>query len=154
MDRCKIAKEYHERGCNCAQSVLAAFGDLTHLSEGEALALAGGFGGGVGGCHEELCGAASGAVLVLGILSSRLGGDSQEIRRRTYAATKEFRKRFQDQFRFTRCGDLLSARIGSENGTNGVRRLGVSQHCAVLVVSAVEILEELLRESGTAAQGN
>ena len=41
MDRCKIAKEYHERGCNCAQSVLAAFGDLTHLSEGEALALAG-----------------------------------------------------------------------------------------------------------------
>ena len=48
MERCKIAKEKHELGFNCAQSVLAAFSDLTELPEEQLMSLSGGFGGGTG----------------------------------------------------------------------------------------------------------
>ena len=63
MDRCERAIEYHKRGCNCSQSVLAAFADLTGLGEAGSLAIAGGFGGGSG--TGELCGAIAGAVMTL-----------------------------------------------------------------------------------------
>ena len=49
MDRCAIAYEYHKAGYNCAQSVAGAFEDLAGLTKEQLMALAGGFGGGVGG---------------------------------------------------------------------------------------------------------
>ena len=67
-ERMKLANAYHDKKFNCAQSVLLAFGDKTGLDEKTARAIAGGMGGGVGGCKEEICGALSGAVLALGML--------------------------------------------------------------------------------------
>ena len=55
----------HSQGFNCAQAVLGALGDYTGLDEKTALALTAGFGGGVR-CGE-ICGAASGAVMALGL---------------------------------------------------------------------------------------
>ena len=67
MNRCERANDYHRRGFNCSQSVLAAFSDLTGLSEQESFNVAGGFGGGAG--TGELCGAITGAVMTLGLLT-------------------------------------------------------------------------------------
>ena len=33
MERCRVAMEYHEKGFNCAQSVLEAFRDLIGLTK-------------------------------------------------------------------------------------------------------------------------
>ena len=145
MNRCELANQYHEKGFNCAQSVLAAFGDLTHLPEREAMAVSGGFGGGIGGSHREVCGAMSGAVMVLGILYPHAEENSAESKRHLYAVTREFQRRFQDRFGCDRCGDLLQAKVQPDGAA---RELGISQHCAVLVVSAVEIVERMLREAG------
>ena len=49
MERCELAHAYHQKGYNCCQSVLAAFSDLTGLSEKDSLAIGGGFGRGSGG---------------------------------------------------------------------------------------------------------
>ena len=68
MDSCANAYQYHREGYNCAQSVVAAFLDKLNLTKEQAMAMAGGFGGGVGGTHCEMCGAVSGAVLVLSLL--------------------------------------------------------------------------------------
>ena len=68
MDRCAAAYAYHKQGYNCAQSVAGAFADLTGTAPEQLMAAMGGFGGGVGGSHEELCGAVSGGVLVLSLL--------------------------------------------------------------------------------------
>ena len=57
MDRCAAAYAYHKQGYNCAQSVAGAFADLTGTAPEQLMAAMGGFGGGVGGSHEELCGA-------------------------------------------------------------------------------------------------
>ncbi len=50
---------YHNSGCNCAQSVLAALQEETGLDENTAKRVAAGFGGGVR-CGE-ICGSITGA---------------------------------------------------------------------------------------------
>lgn len=149
MNRCELANTYHEKGFNCAQSVLAAFGDLTHLPEKEALAVSGGLGGGVGGAHRELCGAASGAVLALSLLYPHTEENSPETKRRLYGLTKEFYTRFQARFGgLTRCDELLAAKV---EPSAAAAELGITAHCGVLISAAVEILTEMLREAGVKA---
>ena len=63
MKRTALANDYHKQGYNCCQSVLAAFSDLTGLSEQTSFDIGGGFGGGAG--TGELCGAVAGAVMAL-----------------------------------------------------------------------------------------
>ena len=46
MERCRVAMEYHEKGFNCAQSVLEAFRDLVGLTQEQCLGVATGLGGG------------------------------------------------------------------------------------------------------------
>jgi C_GCAxxG_C_C family probable redox protein len=148
MDRCKLANEYHSRGFNCAQSVMAAFQDLTHLPEEQALAVSGGFGGGIGGTHEEICGALSGAVMVLSTLYPHVGENNPETKRRLYGIVRECRSRFNQRFAHTRCGELLAAEISTGENTPAARRLGITAHCPILIVTAVEIVEEMLHERG------
>ena len=67
MNRCEQAVGYHKKGFNCCQSVLAAYQDLIGLTETQCLTLGGGFGAGAG--TGELCGAVTGAVMVLDLLT-------------------------------------------------------------------------------------
>ena len=146
LSRCAAAYQYHQDGFNCAQSVVGAFQDLLGMDEKQAMAMAGGFGGGVGGSHAELCGAVSGGVLVLSLLHPHTDGEDRAGKVRLYAQAKEFRRRFQEVFGLTRCGDLLRARPGVTERNPASQRLGVTAHCDNMIVTAVEILEQMLQE--------
>lgn len=148
MDRCALAYQYHKSRYNCAQSVAASFADLTGWTPEQLFAAAGGFGGGYGGSHAEACGAISGALLVLGILFPYTQEGDLEAKRRLYALSKEFLQRFSGVFGHTRCMDLLRARPGVSERTPAAQRLGVTAHCDNMVVTSVELLEELLRQQG------
>ena len=146
MDRCAMAYDFHKQGYNCAQSVAGAFADLTGLELKQLMAVSGGFGGGVGGSHGELCGAVSGGVVVLSLLYPHTDGADAGAKKRLYAVTKEFRRRFEAVFGKTRCGDLLAARPGVTDQTPAAERLGITAHCDIMIVTAVELLERLLAE--------
>ncbi len=146
MDRCAMAYQYHKQGCNCAQSVAGAFTDLTGLDFTQTMAICGGFGGGVGGSHAELCGSISGAVLVLSLLYPHTDGADAAAKRNIYALAKEFRRRFEAVFGKTRCGELLAARPGVSDRTPAAERLGITAHCDIMIVTAVELLEQMLEE--------
>ena len=148
MDRCALAYEYHWKGYNCAQAVAAACADMTGWTPEQMFAAAGSFGGGFGGSHEEACGAVSGALMVLGIVFPYTEEGDLEAKRKVYALAKDFRRRFFDVFEHTRCGDLLKARPGLSERTQAARRLGLTAHCDIMIVTSVELLEELLREQG------
>ena len=150
MDRCAKAYEYHKQGYNCAQSVAGAFADLTGLAPEQLMAATGGFGGGVGGSHAELCGAVSGGVLVLSLLHPHTDGADRAGKAAVYALTKEFRRRFEEVFGLTRCGELLKARPGVTDKNPAAQRLGVTAHCDNMVVTAVEIIEQMLAEEQAA----
>lgn len=150
MDRCAKAYEYHKEGYNCAQSVAGAFADLMGLAPEQLMAATGGFGGGVGGSHAELCGAVSGGVLVLSLLHPHTDGADRAGKAAVYALTKEFRRRFEEVFGLTRCGELLKARPGVTDKNPAAQRLGVTAHCDNMIVTAVEILEQMLEEEKAA----
>lgn len=139
MDRCAVAFQLHQERNNCAQAVAGAFSDLTGLSQEQIIGMAAGFGSGVGRSREELCGSISGGVLTLGLLFPR-------DKRKCVALSKEFRQRFKDVFGTTICHELLTARPGLSEKTQAANRLNATRHCDIMVVTAVELLEELLRE--------
>lgn len=152
MDRCEVAFQYHKQGYNCAQSVLMAFSDLTGLVPETGFAMAGGLGGGLGGSHQEVCGAISGGVMVLGLLYPHTKGEDTAAKRQVYGLTKTFLTRFQERFGgLSRCGDLLRSAIqATPEHTPAAVRLGAKGHCDILIVTAVEVLEELLAEQAKA----
>ncbi len=98
------ALRLHARGFNCAQSVLAALGSYTGMDEKTALALSGGFGGGVR-CGE-ICGAASGAVMALGLAFPFSDGENAGSKARIAKLTMAFNRAFSDKFGAMRCQDL------------------------------------------------
>ena len=146
MDRCALAYQYHKEGWNCAQSVAGACADLAGRTPEEILPLMGSFGGGLGGSHEEVCGAISGGALILSLCFPHAQGGDQEAKRNLYRVTKEYRRRFFEVFGYSRCGDLLQARPGVTEKTPAAQRLGVASHCDNMIVTAVELLESRVRE--------
>lgn len=144
MERCGRAKAYHERGFNCAQSVVAAFSDLTGLDEQKSFDLSGGFGRGAG--TGELCGAIAGAVMVLGLLTPVDTGDPVGSKQRTVALSKEVQRRFLERFGALRCQELLQKKFVPDDTTPAAKALGVTHHCRIMIVTAVEIVEEMLAE--------
>ena len=104
MDVKKIATQYHESGFNCAQSVLCANGEYTGLDEKTALAVSGGFGGGVR-CGE-ICGAVSGAVMAAGICSPYADSSDLAAKDRIAQISRDITGQFKQQFGCLRCIDL------------------------------------------------
>ena len=145
--RMELANTCHNKKFNCAQSVLLAFCDKTGLDEKTARAIAGGMGGGVGGCKEEICGALSGAVLTLGMLLPHVEEDDQAAKERVYAVTAEFRRRFMERFGWCRCGELLTNEA-SEADRKWAAELGAERVCPVFIMETVRLLEDYLQELG------
>ena len=90
----KLAEQYHLQGNNCIESVLKTCNDTMNLQLPDvAIRMASGMGGGIGrsGC---VCGALSGACLVIGALVGRLTPDEKPLPE-VYKYTSEFHYRFK-----------------------------------------------------------
>ena len=95
---------YHDRGFNCAQSVLCSVGAYTGLDENTALAVAAGFGG---GCRcGEICGAVSGAIMALGIPCPSVDGRDHERKEELAALSRFLTGRFREKFGALRCDEI------------------------------------------------
>ena len=125
MDIREKAEKLHKSGFNCAQSVLGACGEYTGLDENTALAVSAGFGGGVR--SGEICGAITGAAMVIGLVQQKDPADP-ETKAKTAAQTKELVKAFREKYGCVRCLELKQA--------------GVS--CAELIEYAAQLAEEII----------
>ena len=144
MNHSQLAHEYHMKGYNCSQSLLAAFSDVTGLSETESLSVSGCFGRGAG--SGELCGAISGAVMTLGLVTPVDTTDPVGSKKRTMALSKELQKRFSEKFGALRCKELLKNKFTPDETTPAAHHMGLTGHCDIMIVTAVELVEEMLAE--------
>ena len=144
MNRCELAYQYHKKGYNCAQSVLMSFQDVAGLSEKHCLAIASGFGAGAG--TGELCGALTGAIMVLDLLTQTDTENAVEAKKRAMAQAKELQKRFSERFDALRCAELLKKKFIPDDTTPSAKVLQLTGHCDIMIVTAVEIVEEMLQE--------
>jgi C_GCAxxG_C_C family probable redox protein len=112
--------------------VLAVGEHLLGQVDGQMRRTVTGLGGGVGGTQQEMCGALSGGVLLIGALYGRTGADEDDSR--CMRLSSLYRDQFAQTMGSTRCGELRAGRYGS-SGTSP---------CATLVEQAACILLEIL----------
>ena len=78
------ARDLFLEGFNCSQSVFTAFCGRFGIDEEAAKKISAGLGGGVGR-QREVCGAVSGAAMVLGCIAAPVEGDDSESKKKNYA---------------------------------------------------------------------
>lgn len=100
------ARRLFLEGYSCAQSVFAAFAPEMGLDEKQALRIASGMGGGIGGLRLT-CGAVTAMTLVLGALRGYAEPGDTEGKKALYARVQELHRRFVAQYGTSNCGELL-----------------------------------------------
>lgn len=119
----ELAGKNYKDGYNCAEAIFRAFCDLLHFDLGDdAVRIAAGFGGGIGhaGC---ICGALSGATMVLSMLVGRK--DNKEAKGPAYATTQQFHQMFTSEFGASCCAVLNPYEFQTpEQGRNCLRITG------------------------------
>ena len=63
------------------------------------------------------------------------------------SAAPEFQKRFQEKFGDLRCKPLLKAGIQATDATPVARDMALTNRCDVLIITAMEIVEEMRGEN-------
>jgi C_GCAxxG_C_C family probable redox protein len=131
-------------GFNCSQAVFAALAPGLGLDQEMALRVAGPFGGGTARMGQ-ICGAASGALMALGLKYSQTKAEDKEAKERTYALAREFLERFKAHNGAVCCRDLLGYDVGIPEQQQIAKEKGLFDSlCPRLVVAAVEIAEQYL----------
>jgi len=150
MNEIGRAGELFLEGFNCAQSVFTAFCHRFGMDEETAKRVSAGLGGGVGRMRE-VCGAVSGAAMVLGSVASAVEGDDKENKARNYELVREFTERFKKRHGGTViCRDLLALDIPMEKSAmpeNRTAEYYKNRPCLKLVEDAAEILTEMIKEN-------
>jgi len=144
MSRATDAAEKMARSqMNCAQSVLSVFCEELGLDKPTALKIALAFGAGMGRTGG-ICGAVTGAYMVLGMRPYSELSSPAEKKEKVYSQVKEFNRRFTALNKSIDCSDLLGCDLSKPDGLATARANKVfSTVCAKLVADAVNILEEL-----------
>ena len=141
----EIAMQYHERGCNCAQSVLASFSQDHGLGEEAALRISTGFGSGMGRLGE-VCGALTGAFMVIGLRHGRVISDGTKYgpnTETTYRLVSDLSKRFKERNGSIYCRELIGHDLSIPEEREKVKQMGLfATTCAKCIRDAVELLEE------------
>jgi C_GCAxxG_C_C family probable redox protein len=143
MDRIDIAdKKFHE-GFNCAQSVLYAYANAVGFPDDTALRIANGFGGGMGR-KQEVCGAVTGAIMVIGLIYGRGANDGRERHENTYQKVQQFIDSFSNVHSTINCRKLLSGCcLSSVEGQKAFKENELIEQCYEYVRTACRILESM-----------
>ena len=132
------AVHYYQDGYLCSQSVLAAYAEEYGLTEELAMKLGTCLGAGMR--KGEVCGACTGALMVLGLMH-----DDPKNRKTAYENTKQFLNDFRDVNGSYLCNDLLGCDVRTPEGVQYARDHHLfTEFCPKMVASAVEILEKIM----------
>lgn len=149
MDEIQRAGELFLEGYNCAQSVFTAFCHRFDMDEETAKRVSAGLGGGVGRMRE-VCGAVSGAAMVIGSLVAPVKGDDKESKAKNYELVREFSERFKERHGGTViCREMLKLSIPMEKTAmpeNRTAEYYKNRPCLKAVEDAAEILKKIIEE--------
>ena len=147
MSRADRAEELFRKGCNCSQSVFVAFSDVLGMDEKAALKLSSTFGGGMGKLRE-VCGAVTGAFMVLGALYGYDDVTSQEEKVRTYKMVQDFAADYKKEKGTIICRDLLGLKEGEDLPEPAIRTEEYYQTrpCVGACRYAAELVERIMKE--------
>ena len=140
----EIAADYFDNNFNCAQAVFTTFAVEEGIPEELALKIATQFGG---GCRKgEVCGAVSGALMVLGLKHGHCHYNAPEEKEQAYQYAEEFMNRFIEKNGTVVCKERLGYNLSKPEEMMKIREQNLFDTiCPRMVESAVEIVQEILR---------
>lgn len=139
----EIALKYFNDSFRCSQSVLVAYADECGMTKEQALKLGACFGSGMR--KGEVCGACSGALMVLGALYGQTDKEDLKSRQIADEANDMMMKRFEEVCGSYKCCDLLGCDISTPNGVEYARENNLfTDICPKVVENAVDILEKII----------
>ncbi len=134
----------YKQGYTCAQSVLASFAARYGLPQNLAFRIGEPFGAGTS-CTGDMCGAVTGAIMVLGLQYGSALSQDNSARSTTYARVNELIHRFQEIHGSIQCPDLLGYNLSDPQQLAAVGEKGLFfQLCPVFVRDAAQILVGIL----------
>ena len=144
MERIEVAAGMFKDGFNCAQSILGAFGPDLGIEREVALRMGSPLGGGLSRTGG-LCGAAMGALLVLGLRHGHTEIEDDDQIELCRAEAQEFLRRFGGKQGGTTCPEILTADLSRPGEVDRAKDQGLfDEKCPFAVRDAAEILVELL----------
>jgi len=139
-ERVKCAEDMFNKGYVCSQAVFAAFSDMFGLDREMALRIGNGFGGGIAR-KQEICGAVSGAIMVIGLKYGKVSVDDSLSHETTYAMVDSFCSKFIERNKSINCYEILGCDLPTAKD-EGL----FSTVCLKCVRDSVEIIEELFQK--------
>ena len=137
------ALDYFGRHFHCSQAVLAAYADRCGLTEEQALKLGGCFGSGMR--KGEVCGACTGALMVLGMLNGQCDETDLKSRDISNKVNDEMMDRFAEKMGSCLCKEILGCDVSTEEGVRHARANNLFRElCPKVVAGAAEVLEGII----------
>ncbi|MBR2650996.1 MAG: C_GCAxxG_C_C family protein [Clostridia bacterium] len=156
MNHKELAMNNFLKGCNCSQSIMLAFCDVTGIDEKTALRLSSSFGGGMGRLRE-VCGAFSGMLLVAGILYGYDDVEDPELKSAHYKRVQELADLFKEETRGGNaengsmiCRELLGLSKGENTGGEPSKRTAeyyAKRPCKEIIGKAADILDKYIEKN-------
>ncbi|KNY30336.1 C-GCAxxG-C-C family protein [Pseudobacteroides cellulosolvens] len=138
VSKAQEAVDMFNEGFICSQAVLAALSDRLGLEKDLALKIANGFGGGIAR-KQLICGAVSGAIMLIGLKYGKTSAQDSISHERTYSIIDKFCDEFEKRNKSIICKDILGCDMAK------AREQGLfSTTCSKCVKDAVDIVENLL----------
>ena len=146
MKNSEIAVDCFRDDYNCTQSVLTPFAEELGLDRDLAFKIACGFGAGMGRM-QEVCGAVTGAFMVIGLKHGKAKKEDNHLKEKTYGLVKQFSENFKKINGTINCKELLGCDLNTVEGRARFKAENlVSTVCERCVRDSVDILEQLLRD--------
>lgn len=141
------AAKHHLEGYNCAESLLLTFLDEweEYFRLGINSSAATAFGGGIGRMGN-MCGALSGALIVIGLAIGRTDSKDDESKQRAYAAARDLLQRFKEKWGTLLCRELTGCDLSTQEGLNKFKELNVRQlKCGPILEETTKIVAAIIK---------
>lgn len=147
MTHTEKAVNYFSQKLHCSQSVLASFADECGITEEQAIKLGSCFGTGMR--KGEVCGAVTGALMVLGLLYGLNKAGDADGRQRANKVNDLMMNRFKEKCGSYLCNDLLGCDVSTKEGVQYcLDNKLFTEFCPRMVAAAVEVVERIIEEMG------
>ena len=141
IDEKRVDRLFDE-GFDCSQIVLGEVSERLGMSREQAYATAACFG--IGMAQGGVCGAATGALIAIGLRYGNTRSGDMESKKLVFDKRDEFMRRFAEMNGKVNCPDLLGQRIDTLQDLFLTRTSGLYDRCPGYCVNAVRILEDIL----------
>jgi C_GCAxxG_C_C family probable redox protein len=146
------AVESFKSGFNCAQSVFAAYAEEFGIDRTSALKISCGFGAGMGR-RQEICGAVSGAIMLIGCKYGKENKEDNAANDLTYKLVRDFSEEFIAKHGTASCKELLGCNLLTPEGQNFFKENNFKENkCSKYVHDAAEMVEKILTKDIASAE--